>query len=227
MAQYLLLELASGKNAKGKQLVTEANLLHRREPQVKLDENTSYGLGLFVTADHGARIVHHGGNMLGFTSDLFLLPDSDFGVVVLTNGGGANSLREAVRRRFLELAFDGTPEAERDLTEAIARDEKNTAEQVALLVAKPDAAWIDAVLGRWTDPSLGTIEVRRDGDGLVLDAGEWKTAATEEIDRDGTAKLITTSAPYAGFTFVPGGTADAPALVLDAGQQVFSFLLAR
>jgi len=222
MAQFVTLELAKGK-WKGKQLVTEENLLHRREPQVKIDDDNSYGLGFFVSSDHGVSVLHHGGNTLGFTSDLFMLPDADIGVVVLTNGGQANDLREAIRRRFFEVMFDGKEEAQRDLTDSIARDKQNTADALALVVPVLDDTFVAKVVGDWTEPALGKVTIKKDGDHLLVDAGEWTSTAAEEKDRDGTYKLITTGAPYLGFELVPGGTADAPTLVLDAGQQVYTF----
>ncbi|MGN6107281.1 MAG: serine hydrolase domain-containing protein, partial [Kofleriaceae bacterium] len=71
MARYLMIELARGKTPDGKQLVSEDNLLERRNPSVKLDANTAYGLPMFVAKENGAAVVHHGGNMLGYTSDMF------------------------------------------------------------------------------------------------------------------------------------------------------------
>src|SRR5262245_25483760 len=60
MAKYVAVELGKGTRPDGKRVVSEANLLKRREPQVKVGDKTSYGLGLFVEDDHGALVVHHG-----------------------------------------------------------------------------------------------------------------------------------------------------------------------
>src|SRR5262245_47465194 len=101
-----MLELAKGRDEKGKQIVSEANLLKRREPQIKITDKIAYGLGLFVENDHGIPIVHHGGNNLGFTSDMYFMPEHGVGVVMLTNAGDANALRRTVRRRLIEILFD-------------------------------------------------------------------------------------------------------------------------
>ncbi|MCA9674563.1 MAG: beta-lactamase family protein [Kofleriaceae bacterium] len=225
MARFMELELARGKTPDGKQLVTEANLLHRREPQVKINDDDSYGLGLFLSNDHGVQIVHHGGNTLGFTADMFMLPEQDVGVVLLTNGGGANAYRGAVRRRFLEIAFDGEARASDELHAALDRQRESLADLKTQLPEPPDDAWLTARLGAYVDPGLGRIEITRKGKVFLLDAGEWQSEVTQLVGKDGVSQLITTRAPLAGLTLRPGEPGDdgrAP-LILDAGQHVYTF----
>jgi hypothetical protein len=47
-----------------------------------------YGMGFFITAYRGHKLVHHGGNIDGFSAELNFLPDDSVGVVVLTNLNG-------------------------------------------------------------------------------------------------------------------------------------------
>ena len=223
LARFVMLELAGGKLPGGKVLVSEENLLRRRKVQMKITDDVGYGLGLIVAKEHEVVVAGHGGNTFGFTTELFFLPDHDVGVVILTNAGGANNFTGAVRRRFLELVFDGKPEAKDDLTAAVARQEKNQAEERALLREKPDAAWIDGLLGRYDQPLLGQLKLSRAGQRVLLDAGEWKSGVTEKVDRDGTHKLYLTSPPLAGLELVPRDKNGAKILVLDVGQQVFEF----
>ena len=44
-----------------------------------------YGLGCQVESYRGQRIVHHGGNIVGFSSDVCVVPGADIGIAVLTN----------------------------------------------------------------------------------------------------------------------------------------------
>jgi len=231
LARFMMLELADGKTPNGKQLVSVENLERRRAPQVKIDADNAYGLGLFLTSDHGVRIIHHGGNMLGFTSDLFLLPDADVGVVVLANGGAANSFRSAVRRGFLEIVYDGKPLARENLATSIERSHKDLAEELALHEVNFDA-WIAPMLGGYDNPALGHLELRKVTMGKApgpvatafeLDAGEWTTRVVKKTDRDGTVKLITTEPPYLGLELVPTLVDGQTTLVLDAAQQVYAF----
>jgi hypothetical protein len=199
------------------------DLLRRRAPQVKIDDNSSYGLGLFVQNDHGVQVLHHGGNTLGFTSDLFVLPEHELGVIVLTNAGGANSFRRAVRRRFLEILFDGKETAKPELLASEARARRALDETIALIKPTPDAGWMEKLVGKYRNADLGDLEVRKQGAGFVLDVGEWKSPATEEVDLDKTEKLILTGAPFAGFDMVPVVENGVPTLVLDAGQVKYVF----
>ena len=48
--------------------------------------NTNYGLGWFTDMYRDTRMVSHGGNTLGFSSLMTLLPEKSFGVVLLGNG---------------------------------------------------------------------------------------------------------------------------------------------
>lgn len=47
----------------------------------------AYGLGWFVGTYRGRRLVHHGGNIDGFTARMVLAPDDGIGIVLLANQG--------------------------------------------------------------------------------------------------------------------------------------------
>ncbi len=66
-----------------------------------------YGLGVNVEARGGARILSHGGGMVGYAS--FLLADVDAGlaVVVLTNADGDSPIAEAIARSVHAGALPG------------------------------------------------------------------------------------------------------------------------
>jgi CubicO group peptidase (beta-lactamase class C family) len=63
---------------------------HLTTPQVPVSATISYGLGWFVEDWKGQRLIHHGGNTFGFTSELAFLPEVGSGIVILTNAGRAN-----------------------------------------------------------------------------------------------------------------------------------------
>jgi CubicO group peptidase (beta-lactamase class C family) len=223
MERYLLLELANGHDARGRELVSAENLLRRRQPQIKITDKLSYGLGLFVEDDHGVRVVHHGGNNQGFTSDMYLLPEHDVGVVLLTNAGGANAFRTAMRRRILEVLFDAKEKAQRDLDYAIARD--RTANDIVLgkVARDTDSIWMTSLVGTYADPALGVVTVQMEGTKGVFDAGEWKSAVGRKTETDGTVKLILLDPPQAGLELLPEALNGRRSLVLDYGQRKYVF----
>ena len=217
MSRWMLLELGHGPA-----IVSDENLKKRREPQVKITDKLAYGLGLFVENDHGVKVVHHGGNNLGFTSDTFFLPDHDVGVVVLTNGGGsANLVRKVLRRRVLELLFDGKPEAAQTLAFGLDRGRESAAKARAKVMAEPGAEWAGTFAGTWQNASLGKVALRVDGSHGMLDTGEWQSAFGRETEEDGTVRLVHRDRPWAGFSFLPGK--DARTLTLEMAQQTYVF----
>ena len=73
--RYLQMQLQDGISPDGVQVVSADNLLHTREPQVQMNANMSYGLGWMISDYHGLPLISHGGNTLGFTSELMFLPE--------------------------------------------------------------------------------------------------------------------------------------------------------
>jgi len=227
MARVLLLELGRGK-LDGKQVIAEDVLLARRQPQVKINDDASYGLGLAVGKTHGQLpVVNHGGGTGGFTTWFMFLPEHDVGMVMVSNASGAGAFNSAVERRLLEILFDGRPEAKDNLTAAVALIDKQLADDWKLIQADPDPAWFKTYAGAWTAPGLGRIELRTDKGKAVVDAGEWKAPVGKLTDRDGTVKLITTGGIIPGIALIPRQQDGRTVLVLEAGQQSYVFERAK
>jgi CubicO group peptidase (beta-lactamase class C family) len=223
MSRFLLLELGKGVTPEGKRVVSEENLLKRREPQVKITDEASYGLGLMVAKDHGVSIVQHGGNNLGFSSDMYFLPDHGIGVVMLSNGGGTNTFLAAVRRRLMEILFDGEPEAAENLVAGIDLQNKARAEDTVLLKPQIDPALVSRILNDYTNPGLGRASVRREGRQVIIDVGEWQSPLAQKTDRDGTTKLVMMGPVFAGFELIPEEKDGRTTLTIQAAQQTYTF----
>lgn len=225
MSKYLMLELAKGKDASGKEVVSEKNLLERRKPSIKITDKISYGLGLFVEEDHGLHVVHHGGNNLGFTSDMYIFPDHGVGVVMLMNAGSANTFRRVVHRRVVELLFDGREEAAKTLAFSLEKKKDVLEQELGKITAQPDAAWLDSVKGTYKSPSLGVIKLASEGAKGVLDAGEWRSTFGRLRASDGTIKVVLLDPPLAGLELMPANQGGKKTLSLDAPQQKYGFEL--
>jgi CubicO group peptidase (beta-lactamase class C family) len=69
-------------------------------------QGAGYAMGWFTMPDYrGMRALSHDGNTLGFTSEVFLLPDADLAVVVLANRGQANQFYGAVEQYAVETVL--------------------------------------------------------------------------------------------------------------------------
>ena len=222
ISRWLLLELGNGK-LDGKQIVSEANLLERRKPRVKINARQSYGLALFIDESRGLTAIGHGGNTFGFSADAVFYPDHGLGFVMLTNAASANAYMSAVRRRLIELLFDANEEAEKTLAFGVKQQEEAIKKQLAEIALTPDPAFLEPLLGKWTNALLGTIEIRRDGSTAILDAGEWRTSIGEYKDKSGVRQIITTGPPFAGLTFWPQTNEGKPALLFEMPQKKYLF----
>ena len=123
----------------------------------------------------------------------------------------------------MELLFDGKPGG----TGGPGRgDEAEPDDDRPGVEAGPGgsgSAWVTAVAGAWTADGLGRIELRSEKGKAVFDAGEWKVTFGKKTDRDGTVKLVTTSAPLAGFELIPRDKDGRKVLVLDDEQHSYVF----
>lgn len=223
MARYLQTELALGVAPSGERVVSEKNLRTTWEPQVPVSAETDYGLGWFVEDYRGLRLVHHGGNTLGFTSDLAFLPERGLGVVVLTNGQYTNALNEAVRERLFELVFDQDARAAADVDFAVQRTRRLLAEgRAKLRETRPDA--VRPFAGRYENDALGEVTVSLGGGTLQLDAGEFITELRPVVDDAGEPDgYIFFDPPLAGVPVRLGREGGAPTLVLGEGAVAYTF----
>lgn len=232
MARYLIMQLNNGVAVDGTQVVSEENLLVTREPQVAVSAQSDYGLGWFVDEYKGLRLIEHGGNTMGFTSDMAFLPDAGVGVVVLTNAQVSNSFNILVRTRLFDLIFDDVDE-EADAT-ALAFVVQTLDEQLGLpetLQDQVDVAAVEGYTGTYSNAALGQIVIEVDGDQLFLDAGEFRTEllpVTEEDDPSVLDYYITLDPPVTGlpvrFTDADDGT---PNVVLGEGVTEYTFTPAQ
>jgi CubicO group peptidase (beta-lactamase class C family) len=223
LARYVQLELARGKLPNGKQLVSEENLLMRRKPQVPIGEDQYYGMGLMVDSTWGVPIVHHGGSMFGYKSDLMFLPDSGIGAVLLTNADDGGMLLRALMRRLVEVAFDGKPEAVGDIDGRAARYKATLAKERERLVVPATAAEVAKLAGRYYSSALGELIVRRQKAATVFDLGEWKSTVASRRNDDGTISMITIDPTVSGFEFVVGERGGKRVLVIRDGQHEYVF----
>lgn len=225
LSKVLLMELARGKTPEGKQVVSEKQLMARREPQARAGEKNSYGLALGVETYRDVRVYGHSGGLPGYTSVMFFLPDHDIAAVMLTNVGFPNPfVYQQFRRKLFEVLFDGREEAREDLAAALKSEEDWQLKDSSKIDFAPDRAFLDRFVGTYEHPLYGKLTIRIEGKGGVLDAGEWKSAVGRKKEEDGTEKLATTTPPWLGWPdFVPKETGGKLTLELEDSQRKVVF----
>jgi CubicO group peptidase (beta-lactamase class C family) len=219
MLKYVSMELADGMLPNGKRLLPKEALLARRAPQVAIGKETTYGMGLMVDSTYGIPVVHHGGDMVGYHSDMIWLPEQNVGAVVLTNGNPGWFLRTVFRRKLLEVLFDGRPEADDQVAAQGKTYYADLAAERKLMTVPADAAESAKLAARYASPPLGEIAVTRDGAATVFDFGEWKSAVASRKNPDGTISYLTTAPGAEGFEFVVGAGPKRTLMLRDAQHE--------
>ncbi|HET8668233.1 MAG TPA: serine hydrolase domain-containing protein, partial [Terriglobales bacterium] len=219
MLKYVSMELAEGKLPDGKTYISKEPLLERRAPQVYIGKDESYGMGLMVDSTYGVPVVHHGGDMIGYHSDMIWLPQQNVGAVILTNGDPGWLIRTRFRRKLLEVLFDGRPEADG----LLAADAKSFFSAVAAdrkLLQIPAEAKESAKLAKhYANSSLGEIAVSTSGSSTFFDFGEWKSEVASRKNPDGTISFFTIVPGMVGSEFVVGSGPKRTLIARDAQHE--------
>lgn len=192
MLKYVSMELAEGKLPDGSKYISAGPLLERRTPQVSIGQDVTYGMGLEVDTTYGVPVVHHGGDMIGYHSDMIWLPQHNVGAVILTNGDPGWLVRSALQRKLLEVLFDGRPEADARVASAAGKFFDGMAADRKLMTVPADAAEASKLAPRYSNAALGQIAVSKQGTATVFDFGEWKSEVASRRNPDGTISFLTT-----------------------------------
>lgn len=112
MSQWLRVHVNGGKHG-DRQFLTETQIRQMHAPQMVMPPgkhpempHSSYGLGWFVQPYRGHNMIHHGGNIDGFSSMFAILPEERVGVVILTNMNGT-PLRDILQYNVFDRFIDG------------------------------------------------------------------------------------------------------------------------
>ncbi len=202
--KYVQMELDEGKLPNGKQYIGKDALLARRAPQVAVGTDLNYGMGLMVDANYGVTVVHHGGDMVGYHSDMLWLPEYGVGAVILTNGDPGWLIRSAFRRKLLEVLFDGRPEADAQVAAAARQFFDELAAERKLLTIPADPTEASKLAPRYRNAALGEIAVKITADKTTFDFGEFSSEVATKKNPDGTTSFITTVPGFTGLELVVG-----------------------
>jgi CubicO group peptidase (beta-lactamase class C family) len=223
LLKYVAMELAEGKLPDGKPYIGKEALLARREAQVAIGKDRSYGMGLFNSTKWDAPMVHHGGDMIGFHSDMLWIPAANTGAVILTNGDPGWLIRSAFARKLLEVLYAGRPEADADVASAAKRFFDNRAAARKLLTVPADAAAAAKLAKRYKSEALGEIAVTVDKGKTTFDFGEFKSEVATKKNPDGTTSFATIVPGFDEFEVVVAESAGKRTLIMRDAQHEYVF----
>ena len=217
--KFVSMEIDEGTLPGGKRYIARDVLLARRAPQVAISKDVTYGMGLIVDSTYGAPVVHHGGSMIGYKSDMMWLPEQRVGAVILTNSDTGSLLTGPFRRKLLELLFDGKPQADADVAANAKRYHDDLAAARKLLTVPADPGEAGKLAAHYANAALGDVVVSRAGAATLFDFGEWKSEVATRRERDGSVTFITISPGMDGFELIPGKGEKRTLTVRDAQHE--------
>jgi len=224
MMRYLRMELGRGQLPDGKRVASEANVVKRREQQIKIGNDVSYGMGLEVDRQWGIPVVHHGGSLIGYKSDMFYLPEHDVAAVILVNSDEGSRILAPFGRRLLEVLFDGKLEADENVAVAARNMKSAVLKERSRLAIPADPAVACKLAPRCTNGSLGEIAVLRVGAETRFDFGEWKSPVASRKNDDGTTSFVTIVPGFSGLSFVMGEKDGQRTLTFRDAQHEYLFI---
>jgi CubicO group peptidase (beta-lactamase class C family) len=223
MLKYVQMEIAEGALPNGKPYIGKDALLARRAPQVSLGTDATYGMGLMVDKTWGVTVVHHGGDMIGFHSDMLWLPEHGIGAVILTNGDPGWTIRSLFQRKLLEVLFDGKPEADAKLAASSKAYFENIAAGRKLITVPADAGDAGKLAAKYTSKELGDIVVKKKGAATVFDFGEYASEVASRKNPDGSISFLTIVPGMSGIELVVGSASGKRTLILRDSQHEYVF----
>ena len=221
MMRYVAMELAEGKLPDGSQFIAKEALFVRRAPQVVVGIDVTYGMGLMVDSVYGTPVVRHGGDMIGFHSDMMWLPEHGVGAVILTNGDPGWIVRSVFRRKLLEVLFDGKAEADGQIAAQAKAFFSELAVDRKLLTIPADSTASGTLAPRYVNAAVGEITVLKNGGAVFFDFGEFSSEVGSRKNPDGTTSFITVVPGMNGLEFVVGRSGDKRALTLRDAQHEY------
>jgi CubicO group peptidase (beta-lactamase class C family) len=224
LSQYVMMELAKGELPDGQRLVSEENLLQRRVPNVVVAENIDYGMGLIIDKHWGVTMVHHGGDLFGYHSDMMWFPEYNVGAVILTNGDTGDELPGPFLRKLVELMFDGKPEADAQLKAAVAQIDGERAKDRERLQVPADPVVVAKLAARYSNQALGPVIVTRKGKDVFVRTARLNSQVASRKNDDGSISFVTISPTMQGFEFVVSEREHKRVLIMRDAQHEYVFV---
>lgn len=181
MAKWVQLHLGDG-TANGKPVISQEELEGLHRARIVMSDKASsenkellftlYASGWMVQSYHGHKLIHHGGNIDGFSALVSFMPNDDIGLVILTNKGGTPVTMAMMLSIYDRLqGFDKVDWAARILKSTGGEekedegDEAKPAEAARVTGTKPSHP-LKEYVGEFEHPAYGVIGIEQSGDGL-------------------------------------------------------------
>jgi len=106
LLRYAQFHLGDGQTVDGVRLLSTEGMRQMQSPQVNVRENEYRGLSWMVADIEGVRQISHGGGTKGQISQLIIVPEHDFALIVFTNADHGSLATRDISRWVLKQTFD-------------------------------------------------------------------------------------------------------------------------
>ena len=223
LLKYVQMEIDRGLLPDATRYIGEAALLQRREPQISLGVDRNYAMALMVDKSDGVTVIDHGGDMGGFHSNMMWWPEQKVGAVILTNADEGVMLRGPLKRRLMELMFDGEPQAQATAAANAKANREGFDAFRKLLQIPGDAQALAGLAPRYRNAALGDIVVNRKDGKARIDVGAFSSEIVTQAQPDGSLAFVTIDPVAAGFQFMRADKDGVRRLVVRDGQHEYVF----
>lgn len=175
--------------------------------------------------DHtwGVPVVHHGGDLTGFHSDMMWLPEQQVGAVILTNADNGVYIRGPLQRRLLEVLFDGRPIAAATVTSSAKSVKAEVLAERKRLTVPADTNEAAKLAAMYRNASLGHIAVSHAAGKASFDFGAWQSEVASRRNDEGSLSFVTISPGEDGLDFVVTNDDKGRGLVIRDGQHEYHY----
>ena len=240
MAQWVRLQLGKGKY-NGRQLISSAQVEEMHSPHTIIRQDAAfrmmfpgvnffeYGMGWFLQDYRGKKVVHHGGNIDGMSALVTMIPEDNFGMVILTNMNGS-TLPSVLMYKTFDLHLKAPPKDwnvdRRRAYEGLVRQQKEAQKRMEaqrVSGTKPSLP-LREYAGVYVDSMYGEARVREENGKLRLSRGPAFDAELEHWHFD--TFRADWKSPVLGKSFVSfrlGPTGKVEELAMDLGGAPTAF----
>jgi CubicO group peptidase (beta-lactamase class C family) len=177
MARWMQMQLDLGI-FEGEQLISTESVTAIQTPKVSQGSDgltgaqRSYGYGYSITDHHGHRMISHGGATDGMNTSYTLMPDHNFGIIIMSNN--FNNFMNAVAYTVIDHMLGVT---DRDWNQLYYNSYNNHYETVKAMREEFESKRISGTslthsleeyTGRFYNDLYDQAEIHLEGDGLVL-----------------------------------------------------------
>lgn len=189
-----------------------------------------YGYGWFINDYNGLKVVHHDGGLPGYLSKMVLLPNENFGFVILNNDMTylTSALYYQIMDEYLGISSDRLAEFKSYMDNGKTYEEKELKNRLESRIANTQASLKpNAIAGKYFDPSYGETEIKMlDGELIftMLPTAELFTGKMEHWHYDTwKVQLNDPFLTYALITFQQNEKGEAIGFKIDLPNNDFWF----